>query len=319
MLPQYYRVHEGNGDLGGRKTRVDFSGGIEFDTYGRPNNERPILFVRFHGPDNDVFVRQPLTVGALLETTAVWSEARTWVDVCDALPPDEQAVERALIISDLNKLAFDPGLTLYTAPVRMLEHFANVSDTLVAYEAAAKLSLICLNLCETQFGDLVLPDRMGVWGERNNASKKNMDPAFAYAAILLNAAELRTDQSVVDWLENGLKRSGLPDFASILSLALARMKIDNDVAPSRWSEAGQYLLLAGEELAAMRAKTLDPAVTLSLSRDYALPLPPLIDANLQTVRLSSSSFDYTKYSPTKMYDVEWELDKATRNLLSACR
>lgn len=319
MYPKYYRVQEGKADEFTKETRIDFSGGVEFDTLGRMDPERPILFVRFHGQNDEVFVRQPLTVGALLETIAVWSEVCTWLEVSDALPEVERTVERGLIMSDLEKLASDPQLTLYTAPARMFEHFTGVTDALTAYEAAAKIAHLCLNLDERQFSDLVLPERMSVWGERNLASRRNMDPAFAYVAILLNAGELGKGQSVSDWLALGLEKSGLLGSSTILSLALERMKNETEVAESRWSEVGRYLLSAGERVAAMRLRTLDPAITPSLCREHALPLPPLIDADLVAGRLPSSSFDYSKYDPIVMYDVEWEMDKAMTNFLSACR
>lgn len=81
MYPDYYRVQEGEGKLGApRENKIDFSAGIEFDSLGWQDHQRPILFVRVYG-SGTVVIRQPMTLGALLETTATWSEIATGFEV----------------------------------------------------------------------------------------------------------------------------------------------------------------------------------------------------------------------------------------------
>lgn len=319
MLPKYYRVQEGHGKLGSPKESViDFSGGIEFDTAGKQNPERPILFVRFYG-SGSFFIRQPFVVGALLETTAVWSEMKTGFELAETLLDGADIVERRLIDQELRILLEDPDLTIYTAPARMVSYFASISDYRLVYQLAASLAYLCLNLRERDFNRLRVPPMMHVWGKRNDAWKRNMDPAYAFAAICVNAGRWTTDNNVESWIDGGLKKSGLPSAAALREAAGSAMEADDNLPASLWILQGSYLLTAGLASAKARLQGVDSALTMSLAIDEGLPLPPIIDSNCEVGRLSFSTFDYTKWEPEEMFDVEYELDGAVLNMLSACR
>ncbi|MGV1785859.1 MULTISPECIES: hypothetical protein [Agrobacterium] len=319
MLPGYYRVQEGHGDLGSPKNcRVDFSGGIEFDANGIPNPERPILFVRFYG-SGTFFIRQPLVVGALLETTAMWSELKSGIEVAATLESGAATVENIFIDNELRGLLEDPTLTIYTAPARMVSHFADISEYRAVYELAASLAYVCLNLRERDYSRLRVPALMNVWGKRNDASRKNMDPAYAFAAICVHGGRKAAGQAVEDWLDLGLARAGLPQAAAIRQAAVDAMRGEAHLPPSPWALQGKYLREAGIIVADARSRSSDPALTMSLAVAENLPLPPLVDSNLEVGRLPYSSFEYDEWDPNEMFDVEYELIDAVGNMLSACR
>ncbi|NOV21855.1 hypothetical protein E5S70_38890 [Ensifer adhaerens] len=319
MFPRYYRVQEGAGKLGTPKDSIiDFSGGIEFDTLGRQNADRPILFVRFYG-SGSFFIRQPFVVGALLETTAVWSEMKSGFEIAATLQNGAGVVENALIDAELRSLLEDPDLTIYTAPARMVSYFASISDYRLVYELAASLAYLCLNFREREFNKLRVPAIMHVWGRRNDAWKRNMDPAFAFAAICVNAGRWSAGSTVESWLDGGLKRSGLPSTAVIREAAIVAMTAEDDLPPSSWTLQGSYLLTAGLASAKARLQGADPSLTMSLAVAEGLPLPPIIDSNCEVGRLVFSTFDYEKWNPEEMFDVEYQLDGAVANMLSACR
>ncbi|MGR8925281.1 hypothetical protein ACU8MB_16205 [Rhizobium leguminosarum] len=319
MLPKYYRVQEGKGQLGSpQDSRIDFSGGIEFDTSGKQNPERPILFVRFYG-SGSFFIRQPLVVGALLETTAVWSELKTGLEIASTLQNGADSVEKAFIDVELRNLLEDPDLTIYTAPARMVSFFAGISDYNRVYELAASLAYLCLNLSERDFNKLRVPEVMRVWGKRNDAWKRNMDPAYAFAAVCLNAGRWTVGSTVESWIDSGLKKSGLPSAAALREAAIVAMEADDNLPASLWIGQGTYLLTAGLASARARLQGQEPALTMSLAVAEGLPLPPIIDSNCEVGKLAFSTFDYDEWEPVEMFDVECELDDAVLNILSACR
>lgn len=315
----YYRVQEGSGELGSpHESRVDFSGGIEFDSTGRPDSQRPILFVRFYGRSGSLFIRQPLTVGSLIEATAVWSELSTSSEIISTLDVVEARIEQTQSDAEMTKLLNSPELTLYTACARMTAHFSKIDNYYLAYKLAASLSFLCLNLQRTHFNALQPPEIMNVWGKRNNASKTNLDPAYAFAAICINAGNYLGSESVEDWIDRGLKKCTLPPSQEIREEAIIGMEREPPLKQSNLSETGQYLLDAGLKIAIARAERTDPALTLRQAIQRKLPLPPIF-AQLDVVKFPFSTFDYTKFDPETMFKLEWELDKATDNFLSSCR
>ncbi|WP_046601798.1 hypothetical protein [Neorhizobium galegae] len=319
MYPDYYRVQEGEGKLGApRENKVDFSAGIEFDSLGRQDHQRPLLFVRFYG-SGTLFIRQPMTVGALLETTATWSEIATGFEVAATLMNGADVVEKRLIEKDLEILLSDPDLTIYTAPVRMVAWFAKLDDFIQAYRVAASLAFVCLNLDKADFERLKPPEVMNAWGKWTYAAKQNMDPAFAFACICISAGPWTADSTVESWVGGGLQASNLPADAEIRDKAIAILEGKPKLPDTTWTLPTHYLLSAGLESAKARSATFDPALTISLSIARKLALPPLVDSELEVGRLAFSTFDYEIWNPEQMFDGEWQVDKAVRNMLSACR
>ncbi|UYW25900.1 hypothetical protein OKC48_21915 [Methylorubrum extorquens] len=319
MFPAYYRTREGGQDLGNpTEGSIEIAGGIEFDSLGRPDSQRPILFVRFFGRDASTYVRQPLTVGSLIETLAVCSEFAATKDI---VPPNDavsKRIEADRSEADLKQLLNCTDLTLYTCCARMLSHFSGINDYGHIYNLAAKLAFICLNLQKVHFYALSPPALMAVWGKRNYASKTNLDPAFAFAAICIAAGRYSSSTGDDGWINHGLTRCCLPPSRKIFNQALNGMERERPLEHSAFSETGQYLLDAGYKIAAARIAEPDPALTIGRAVQHRLPLPPLF-GGLELGRLSFSTFDHSKFDAEFMFDAEWQLDKATRNFLSSCR
>ena len=91
---------------------------------GRVDETRPIYFVVFKDHEFGARVaRQPITIGALLETTATWSELRVGLGIISSLSGDQRTVEVELWQRERLQPLYEPGLTLYTAPAHMLARF----------------------------------------------------------------------------------------------------------------------------------------------------------------------------------------------------
>ena len=68
-----------------------------FATQGRPDDSRPIIFVKFLDRDTgEQIIRQPLAVGALPESNAVWSEMSAGNEVLQTLANGVRQVEQRL-------------------------------------------------------------------------------------------------------------------------------------------------------------------------------------------------------------------------------
>jgi hypothetical protein len=146
-----------------------------------------------------------------------------------------------------------------------------------------------------------------------------MDPAYAFAAICVHAGPKTSAQTVEDWVDGGLKKAGLRKAAEIRKAAIDAMVAEERLPSSLWILEGMYLRTAGLAIAKVRSKTWDPALTMSLAVAEKLPLPPLVDREGETGLLPYSSFDYTRWDPWKMFEVDYELQDALDNILSACR
>lgn len=320
MLPRYYRVVEGSGPVeGALSDNVEITSGVEFDPMGKQNEERPLLLVRIGKSDGTRFVRQPLTAGALLEANAIWAEIATGLEIAETKAAGEDAVEKALVEREIRDILRSPELTEYTAPVRLLSFYSRITNPLKAYEFCATVAQICLNLTEAHFRRIRHPELMNVWGERNKHWKMNRNCAFAFAAICIAAGELRNDEALYDWVERGLKRVNLPSLDRLRSDAIDAMRKVKKFPASAYSATGNYLLEAGLVCAELRMQTGSSAITPTSAIQHELPLPPMIDANMEVASFGFSSFDVQRYDCDRMVDLDFRLDRQIENFRSACR
>src|SRR5690606_38178329 len=108
---------------------------------------------------NRPLIRQPITIGALLETIAVASEyMETYAYIEAKVPNDQKVVMRATTSRAFLSRLYTPQLTLYSAPAHLFAHYARLADAAAAYEHAARIAHLCLNLTDEHFYGLRLPD-----------------------------------------------------------------------------------------------------------------------------------------------------------------
>ena len=132
----YYRTIQDNGRQLSLSApwKISFSCGTEFNSSGRLDERRPVIFVRFGDHYTEqLLVRQPLSVSALLETTATWSELSTQFQTLSGLDHDDRMVEECFLRKEYGERLYAPELTLYSAPVHLLAHYAQLKNSVVAY------------------------------------------------------------------------------------------------------------------------------------------------------------------------------------------
>jgi len=323
MHSEYFRVV----DPGARPQPIgdpwtfEISCGQEFDTDGRPGASRPILFVRF---DNQAtgrrVARQPITAGALLETTAMHSEIETQGEFISSIPDImERRMEAALYKREFETPIYHPALTLYTAPVHILAHRTRLTDPVEAYEWAARAAFVALNMQLYHFAMLRFPTWASVWKERFNGFRSSADPGTAYVMICESGGPRRGEESIRAWLDRALKGLGLPSERRILADAQLLLNSEASSTVSMPLFAGyEYQKQLGNRLTKMR-RNHGPALTLGRAQSNDLTLLPLFDCDAALLEFSPARFDTRQFDPRVAHDAEGTLHTWMENFRSACR
>jgi len=322
MFPKYYQtVHESSEPHGAaRPWQISFSAGREIDAYGRMDSTRPIFFVCFHdNKSGDRLIRQPMTVGALLETVAVASEYLSIRAILVGRVPKhrQHEVGQGLYAGLLGRL-YEPWLTLYSGPVHLLAHFARISDAALAYDLAATIAHVCLNLGERHFKTISLPEMMAPWAELFPYFKEREDRAFAFAVICSNLSHWQEGTDREAWTDAALKRSGLPTQKAILGWSVETIAMQ---APggkgSPLDEAESYMLELG--LGVAKARQKDPTFGPLQAQSRLGTIPPMFDSNGEIYSLPDDRFDFRRFDPEVMIMLDDGLYEYTKNLLTGCR
>ncbi|KQT48152.1 hypothetical protein ASG47_07195 [Devosia sp. Leaf420] len=321
-FPQYYHTvreavqsHDTK-----RPWRIHFSAGREIDPMGRMDETRPILFVNFSDHDTgDLLIRQPMTVGALLETTAVASESHASVHyILGKVPEAERMVAFHHAGQDLSSRLYAPSLTLYTAPVHMFARMSRLTDPMIAYDHASCLAHLCLNLNDQHFPGLLLPTGMADWEVLFPNFKCRRDRAFAFAVVCFNLEPWQSGFKLEAWLDDALAKSGLPKAEVIMADAIAAMTQQAaDHQAAALNDAHGYMLELG--LAVAKSRVNGPAFSIGHSMKALGLLPPMLDKEGHLIRFPGKKFDEARFAPIDVIDLDWALEGYIRNLLTGCR
>lgn len=319
----YYRTTEDSGRKHSLTTpwQINFSCGIEFNPNGRPDEQKPVIFVRFgdHYTGKQL-VRQPLSIAALLETTATWSELSTQFHTISALGADERKVEEFFFSREYGERLYTPELTLYSAPVHLLAHYARIQSTPLAYHLGALLSLACLNLVGSHFRTLKAPSELAAWGTRVSAFRKAKSIPFAFMCVCMNAPKWSGKSTPIDWVDEALTSSGLPSYDEILTHAVCVLKDDtSECDRKKMSERQRYLRQLGADWLDWRRTEKDAAVTYNHVPQKHLKVPVIFDASETPFLLFGSDFDIELFDPMDMFEEEASLHTQSLNFRRACR
>lgn len=319
----YYRTVEDNGRQHSLSTpwKISFSCGVEFNSSGRPDEKRPVIFVRFGDHYSEqLLVRQPLSVAALLETTATWSELSTQFQTLSALNQDERMVEEHFLRKEYGERLYTPELTLYSAPIHLLAHYARLQNSVVAYHLGSLLSLVCLNLVGTHFRKLNIPKDLDAWGPRVTAFVRTESRPFAFMCLCMNGPDWNDDMAPIDWVNKALSNSGLPTYEEVLGHAVKVLKEDEALCERpTMSKRQQYLRQVGSEWLEWRRTEMDTAVNYSHVSEKNLKLPVIFDASAKPFLLFGSDFDIGIFDPMEMFEEEASLHTQSLNFRRACR
>lgn len=192
--------------------------GSTFDVNGRINEDDPILFIRFTDADTEQLVsRQPLSAAALFETRAVYVELESEAFSLHRRGPGSPEW-RAFAKRQIDQL-YDQTLTDYSAPTHMVASVTRVSNSLEAYQLAAYVAGVVLNLPPDLTFRFRLPDRLNIRdaARRLRRLADRRDPGLLFASIVAAAPEYHGDAR--QWLEGGMREVGLPPIETVFRAA----------------------------------------------------------------------------------------------------
>jgi hypothetical protein len=301
---------------------VDVTSGVEFNAQGRPDHDRPIIFVRMRDDRfGGYYVRQPICVAALLEVCATWSEIKTSQAICQQMEKDLGATYNFTTHQSLKERFQDPEFSLYSAPVHLLMKYCAVDDLRDAYKLSASLVFVCLNLTGFHFRkmrDPRLPLISSEWKKRFSAMSRKQLVSYAYYCLCTRAQRWAGDLHF--WLDETLKESGLPTLKEIVNHAAGVIASDNS---SRGrpilDSARNYMSHVGAKAIVQRSSAEGCGLDIFEMINCGVPMPPLFDEAGGIVKLGETEFDTGKFDPEKFFDLEAKMHTKVRNFVSGCR
>jgi hypothetical protein len=195
--------------------------GFQLASDGSERRDRPIIFTRFATHGGDFLCRVPFSLSSLLEVNASYQELVRELALIEAMgDAGVKAIERKLSSERWLERLYEPYSTMYTVAAHFVANRFDIRDALTAYQRAALLSSLCLELPGELFNRLRFPER---WAEAtgldpHEALRASCDRGYLFAALVENARGIERDD-IQDWLQGVLELSNLPPVAEIKAAA----------------------------------------------------------------------------------------------------
>ena len=320
LFPLYYHVvaERPSRHSTDRPWSIEYTSGYEFSCDGRINEARPIFFAVFgENPTRRRIARQPLSVGALLETRAIFSEIVTGLQIISDTKEESSIVESVIFGKELTELLYSPEFTTYTAPVHVLSARSHTRDPVLSYDLGSELAFISLNLTDELILRLHHPEGFRPFAGRRDAFIRNKDRGYIFATLAFHAPEY-TGQSQTDYIERTLKAAGLPGKEEIYRHARSRIdeavQLDGDQPPIRVIKS---LLGLGPQVFDALSNGERPVVDLNMLFGHADVFPFMYDKDGDLFSLTGESPGM--HDANEMLEAEYSLREFLQNFLPACR
>jgi hypothetical protein len=321
LSPSYYRFTSPPSvtHTVARPSSIDYAAGTEIDPDGSTREDRPIFMARFgENPSRRTFARQPVSVGALLEVRAIASEIGAAITAVNSHPDaGPRMVEMSLANKEFNDLAYDHELIEYNTAAHILSVQAGTQELFLSTRLAAALAYIALNLKNTDFQNIKVPDALATFGKRNNAFKRRQDRGYAFVAMVFNGG--RYDGDETEYIERCVASSNLGTPAGIIEAAAEEMRNpvwfsgENAITAHffRESAMSRHILEAHSQFP-LYCLTLQSLIT-----SLRTICPPFLDSGANFVEINEGRID--EYQPEMMHEAAHALRGYTRNLFTGCR
>src|ERR1017187_7262413 len=259
-----------------RKWKYQMSSGARFDHNGRMSEQHPILFTRFAWEDGTMACRVPMSVAALLETSAMCFELHAEKSFITSLPEKAQSAAWESVQNRLLDSMYDPELAEYSVAVHAVSNFVGPRDCESAFDLAAILAGIALNLTENHFGQLRIPESVHRWGDRNDAFLANLDRGYAFL-ILAAVAPRVPFRNVDEWVEQTLEAAGLPNLERIKADAIAAAEaLSDDLVDGPFSHLREKHRLAGMQFLSENGPIFKFTDFVRRLTDGSISAPPIV-------------------------------------------
>ena len=179
------------------------------------------------------------------------------------------------------------------------------------------MAYIALNLTNTDFQKIKVPEAFSAFGKRNNAFKRRQDRGYAFVAMVFNGG--RYEGNEAEYIARCVASSNLGTPAGIIEAATKEM-----MNPVRLA-GGNPITAHFFRESAMSAHILKThsqfplyCLTLqSLITSLRTMCPPFLDSEANFIELNAGRIH--EYQPDMMHDAAHALRGYTRNLLTGCR
>lgn len=204
---------------GDRTWKYSLSTGFKFTHKGLPNEEKPIIFVRFYTHDGKNVVRVPLSISSLLETNSTKQEIRTMLSYINTLPSDEKLVEMAIYKRQIfEELIYNQQLAAYNVAVHLVANHLELNDIILSFDISSSIATLALNLPSELIKQIPInEERMAAWGDRPTKMAKNNEFGFLFYNLLFNYVPFYKNDKEFK-LERLLKANNLPTEVEMLEL-----------------------------------------------------------------------------------------------------
>jgi hypothetical protein len=186
LFPSYYKFVSATAEprRGPGSWRMEMTSGVRILANGKPNEDQPILFLKFDEMGQEL-ARQPITVGSLLELRALHAEIAIFAKLHPKLSVEEGLVSEKIFERYLLSTLYNPELTTYSAEVHLLSFAVPSLDVGVALHIGSQLADISLNLTSPLFLRLSPPpDLLSGPARRVRAFKNRGDRGYVFALPL---------------------------------------------------------------------------------------------------------------------------------------
>lgn len=144
-FPQYYSTVNQKVNTSA-PWKYAYSAGIMFNKYGKPT-DRNLFFTRFSNENGELIARVPFSLCSLLESSAVAQELNVKVRIIGMIEdPVSRKIENDKLLKETMADLYNENLVEYSVVAHKISNSFTISDAIEAYNIAAKLTRLILNL-----------------------------------------------------------------------------------------------------------------------------------------------------------------------------
>lgn len=204
--------------------RYTITSGVRFTSDGKPNHEKPILFVRFASHDEIPISRVPISVASILETNAIKAEYDIkWRAMLLETDPAAKIIREKTLFKEIIGLLYHPDLTLYSVIAHLTANLNDENDVIKTMFTTSAIGTFVLNFPNKLYSKLKIPEiKEQLWKDRYKSFVNNKDIGATYYFLLKNLIDKNGQKSFTEQLI--LTSSELPNEDKVIELVLEEME-----------------------------------------------------------------------------------------------
>lgn len=199
----------------------DMSSGIKFNIEGKPDENFPIIFIKFYDRTKNLIVRVPLSIAALLETNAVCDEINHVINHINKLPKEERVIENMLFSkSMMEDMLYNQEMAVYNSIVHLTANILKLTDLAEAIKISSAIAALTLNLTNDLIKNIPIESTAKEYlGKRTDSMIQNHEYGFVFYNLLINYAKTFNTKKVYV-LDDVLASNNLPSKEETLEIII---------------------------------------------------------------------------------------------------